>query len=51
MEPEPPISYNQVSISVEGLGHHPSCKLFDLQFLLPTRCAKDGIQIVGMTNQ
>ena len=35
-EPEPAISCNQARLPVEGLGHQPSHKAFDLQFVLPT---------------
>lgn len=38
-EPEPPISCNQARIAVEDLGHQLSHKNFDLQFVLPRRCA------------
>ena len=34
-EPEPAIFYNQAIPQMEGLGHQPSHKTFDLQFVLP----------------
>ena len=37
-ELEPAVSCNQASPPVEGLGHQPSHKTFDLQFALPTGC-------------
>ena len=30
---------NQARLLMEGLGQQPSHKTFDLQFVLPTRCA------------
>ena len=46
------ISYNQVRLSVEVLGHQANHKTFDLQFVLPTRCV--GVKVVQklwVTNQ
>jgi hypothetical protein len=33
------IFYNQASLPREGLGHQLSHKTFNLQFVLPTKCA------------
>lgn len=43
MEPELAISCNQAGLPVEGLGHQPSHKTLDPQFVLPTRCA--GVKV------
>jgi hypothetical protein len=36
-EPEVAISQNQEGLSMEGLGHQPSHKTFDLEIVLHTR--------------
>ena len=35
LDPEPVTFCNQARLQVEGLGHQPSHKTFDLQFVLP----------------
>jgi hypothetical protein len=37
MEPESAISSNDARLPMEGLGHQPSHKTLDPQFILPTR--------------
>lgn len=37
-EPELSIFCNQAWLPVQGLGHQPSHRTFDLQFALPARC-------------
>lgn len=51
-EPELTIFCNQVSLPVDRLGHQPSHRIFDLQSILPTRCAwgKGGTAIVGVAS-
>jgi hypothetical protein len=44
MKPELAISYNHPTLLVEGLGHQPSHKTLNLQFVLPARCA--GVKVV-----
>lgn len=39
MESELAIFCDQARLPLEGLGHKPSHKTFDLQFVLPTKCA------------
>lgn len=52
MEPEPAVFYNQARLPKEGLGHQPSHKTFNLQFVLPIRYrGKDGAEIEGIANQ
>jgi hypothetical protein len=49
VEPELAIFCNQASLPVVRLGHQPSHKTFDLQFVLPARCA--GAELAGVANQ
>ena len=44
MEPEPDVFCNQARPQVEELGHQPSHKPFDLQFVLPVECSGTGAQ-------
>jgi hypothetical protein len=43
-EPEAAILCNQARLPMEELGHQTSHKSFDLQLVLPTRCA--GVKVV-----
>ena len=43
-EPEVVIFYNKVRVLVVGLEHQSSHKTFDLQSVLPERCA--GVKVV-----
>jgi hypothetical protein len=52
MEPELTISYNQARLPVEGLGHQPSHKSFNLHFFSAYNMCwgKGGSEIVGVAN-
>lgn len=54
MNPEPTILCNQSRFSVVGLGHQSIHKIYDLQLVLPSRCAQGVVVqgfLIGMTNQ
>ena len=52
MKPELDISYNMQRLPLEGLGHQPTHKCLDPQFVLSIRYAlvKDGAEFEGKVN-